>query len=475
VRARIATFFGLLSVLLAAITVSAILFLSEVRMKLRFLERVEDYVFEVQEARRHEKNYFLYGTNLPDAMANVQTAQSYLERSAEQMTRVVGERRYRSMRDSLDRYGGLLEQLLEQDEGPAAERPDLRRIEVELRTHGARIVADAQDMIDGERLELHTGLVNSHAAALVFLVILTVLIAYGAFFIIRSILRPLKRFMDYTARIGAGDYSPILPARKYRDEFSRLAVAFNQMLDEIRMRQDQLMQTGKMAAVGNLTSGIAHELNNPLNNIGLTAEALLDGFEELSEAQKCRMLEQISTQVERASGTVRNLLDFTRKQPPLLTSVSIGAILERTLRLVGNELSLASVDLDLEIEDELPKVKGNSRNLEQVFLNLALNSIQAMPRGGRLIVRARRDGSDVRIDVSDTGVGIPPEVLDQIFEPFFTTKEPGEGTGLGLSVTHGIIERHGGRIVVSSTPGKGATFSVYLPLESKPTAVEANP
>jgi signal transduction histidine kinase len=270
--------------------------------------------------------------------------------------------------------------------------------------------------------------------------------------------------MEYVTRIGAGNYEPIRPARRYRDEFTRLAFAFNRMLGEILTRQEQLVQSGKMAAVGTLTSGIAHELNNPLNNIGLTTEALLEDFESYTDDDRQRMLAQIYTQVERASSTVKNLLDFTRKDRSAFTALVVSDTVRSAVRLVSNEAMLGGVTWDLKLEGDAPPVRGNPHDLQQVFLNLFLNAIQAMPEGGVIRVEVHPDGdSFVRVDVADTGVGIAAEHLDEIFDPFFTTKNPGEGTGLGLSVSHSIIEKHGGRVEVESEPGTGTTFSVYLP------------
>ena len=283
--------------------------------------------------------------------------------------------------------------------------------------------------------------------------------------IIDRIVAPLGRFHRYTARIAAGDYSLISPARKYRDEFSQLAVAINRMIHELELRQQQLMQSGKMAVVGTLTSGIAHELNNPLNNIGLTTEALIEDFADHSEEDKLRMLQQIHTQVERASSTVRNLLDFTRKDKPVFTGVSIPEVIQDTARLLSNEMEFADIDFRSLLDRSLPPVVGNPRNLQQVFLNLMLNSIQAMPKGGRLTISAAVEDKYLRVEVHDTGIGIKAENLAKVFDPFFSTKEPGQGTGLGLAVSYGIIEAHNGKISVQSEESKGTTFSVYLPLQ----------
>jgi two-component system NtrC family sensor kinase len=466
IRTRIAVAFLLMFALLSGVTGAATLFISQSNVKLQFLERIGNYRAELQQARRFEKDFFLYGTNLPDALANIQMARNHLERSADDIESVVGGETYFDMKASVTQYESLLERLSEASAGEEPGKGNHKReIEILLRRHGAKILADADEMIDRERMELYSMLRTSMLAAVGFLIFMLFVMAYIAGFLIRSVLRPLGRFVQYAGRIGAGDYSPIVPARKYRDEFSNLAIAINQMLSDLVLRQEQLTQSGKMAAIGTLTSGIAHELNNPLNNIGITTEALIEGFTDYTDEQRLKMLDQIYTQVERASGTVRNLLDFTRREQSVFTSVSILEILNSTARLVGNELKLGGIELSLDLDDKLPEIKGNPRNLQQVFLNLFLNAIQAMPQGGRLGVRTLRAEDDfLRVDVSDTGLGIPAEDLDKVFEPFFTTKEPGKGTGLGLSVAYATVEAHHGRITVASNRGKGTTFSVFLPL-----------
>lgn len=460
IRSRVAAAFGLLFLLLAILSVAALLFLTAIKTRCYFLENMGNYVFEIQQARRFEKNYFLYGSDLADALANTHTAREYLERSAEAIRRLVGTQAYDRTRENLTAYESLLEALVDLGGAEGKERD---RIEVRLRKSGAKILADAEQMVERERTAMHSMLHVSRVMIIVSLVFMLLFMFYLASLLIKAVLAPLGRFVRYAERIGRGDYSPIKPVRKYRDEFSDLAMTFNRMLDEVKVRQEQLMQSGKMAAVGTLTSGIAHELNNPLNNIGLNTEALIDGFEEYPDERKLALLKQIEVQVERASATVRNLLDFTRKESPVFTRLAVGTVLESSARLMANEMKLAGVTLETDLEEGLPEIRGNPMSLQQVFVNLFLNAVQAMPEGGRLTVRARREAEGVRVDVADTGRGIPPEQLDRIFEPFFTTKDPGEGTGLGLSVTYGIIEKHGGRITVESDPGRGSVFSVFLP------------
>jgi len=321
-------------------------------------------------------------------------------------------------------------------------------------------------MLDRERLSVHSILHTSSAIAIAFLLTMSLLMIVIVAFLTRAVLAPLNRFMAYTSRIGAGDYSPIPPARPYRDEFSNLALAVNSMLRELKTRQEELFQAAKLAGVGTLTAGIAHELNNPLNNISMATETLIDEYARHDDEERLFMLEQIATQVERAAATVRNLLDFTRRDRPVLGSVVVTQVIKKAVRLIENELTLADVELELELPEQLPAVHGNAGNLQQVFVNLFLNAIQAMPEGGVLQVRAMTADKDyLRIDVRDSGVGIAPDLLDKVFDPFFTTKEPGEGTGLGLSVSYAIIKEHQGRITASSKENQGTTISVFLPHE----------
>ncbi len=466
IRARLIGAFGLLFLLMLGITASAVIFVSYTRSRLLFLDKAESYLFEVEQARRFEKNFFLYGSGLADAIGSVHEAEIELERNAAEFGAVLGDGRLGAVTSNLSAYSSRLAELAGGRSGPVPEG-----LEARVRRAGARALADAEDIVDRERLDVHGMLRTSSATAVAFLVTMSLLMIAIVAFLTRSLLAPLNRFLQYTDRIGSGDFSPIAPARPYRDEFSNLALAVNHMLRELKLRQEELFQAAKLAGVGTLTAGIAHELNNPLNNIGLTTETLIDDYDRLGEGDRIQLLEQIATQVERASATVRNLLDFTRRERPVLTRVPVAEVVRRALRLVENERLLAHVDLELTLPDDLPPVRGNAGNLHQVFVNLFLNAIQAMPDGGRLEVRAMvADDAWLRIDVSDSGVGIAPENLGRIFDPFFTTKDPGQGSGLGLSVSYGIVREHRGRLTVASNLGAGTTFSVHLPQDSDATS-----
>ncbi len=468
VAARIVAVFTALFVLLACATVAMVVLLVRLKQQQSALERAANYEFEIQQARRFEKNFLLYGTNLDDALTNFQAADAYVERNQEELEDVLGEQRLTAMHEVLHVYGdGLeaLDRLTHMGIGPGS--TERLALEARLRRHGAQIVADASALVDRLRTAMHAVLHALMVAAVAFLVVMLLTMVLVAGYLTRLVIHPLRRLMAYMERIGHGDYSPITPVRRYRDEFSNVAMAINRMMHELKVHQERLVQSEKMAVVGTLTSGIAHELNNPLNNISLNVEALIEDLESLQPEEARRLLEQIDTQVERASSTVRQLLDFTRKDRPAATSVGIPWLVESTLKLVSSELALGDVAVTLDLDESLPSVLGNPRALQQVLLNLFVNAFQAMPDGGRLTVRARAGEDDgfVCLEVSDTGTGIPAEVLSKIFDPFFTTKEAGEGTGLGLAVSYSIVEKHNGRLTVASEVGRGTTFAMNLPVE----------
>ncbi len=464
IRVRIAAGFLVTFVFTCCITIAAMVFISNIASRQQLLERAGNIEFEIQQARRFEKNWFLYGTNLYDALNNAQNAENLLENSRDEMLQIIGDPAYEQMKLNLTRYRETLEKLgALSDAADSASSGQRLTLESELRRFGAEIVTGASNVVDQERVRIRTWLRTSMFIAIAALVVILIFVAFIAAFIARQIIRPFGRFESYTRRIAAGDFSLITPTRKYRDEFTNLAIALNHMLMEIKRHEDQLIQSRKMAAIGNLTAGIAHELNNPLNNISITVEALIDEFDDWPRDEKLKMLNTVAAQVERAGTTVANLLDFTRRDESSFEEIAINDVLTRTANLLGNEFTLNNIKLDMHLGNNLPRVMGSAHNLQQVFLNLFLNAIQAMPDGGTLAVVSRVENEKIKIDVSDTGVGIPPENLDNIFDPFFTTKEVGKGTGLGLSVSYGIIEKHHGQVVVHSEVGRGTTFSITLP------------
>ncbi len=243
-------------------------------------------------------------------------------------------------------------------------------------------------------------------------------------------------------------------------ENARLYQDLQQQMHRLREAQAKLVQSARLAAIGELAAGVAHELNNPLTSVIGFAEILLEEMEPDSPYR--RDVERILAEARRAGDIIQDLLDFARQVRPRRVPMDINEVVRQTLSLTRARLERSGIVVEESYTEGLPLISLDSGRMKQVFLNLIQNAAQAMPKGGVLTVSTAREGDQVTVTVSDTGTGMSPEVLEHLFEPFFTTK-PG-GTGLGLPVSLGIVQEHGGRITVESAPGKGSSFTVWLPL-----------
>jgi signal transduction histidine kinase len=253
---------------------------------------------------------------------------------------------------------------------------------------------------------------------------------------------------------------------KDNDEIGRLII-FDDITDRSELEK-RLVQADKLSSIGLLAAGVAHEVNTPLAVISAYAQMLT---KQLSgDESKSKLLEKIARQTFRASEIVNSLLNFSRTSTADFGEVDLNRTVEETVALVRHQLERSQIRVDIELEPDLPAVKGNGGKLQQVFLNLVLNARDAMDGGGRLHIRTMTENSVVRVQVADTGQGIPPEHLTRIYDPFFTTKAARKGTGLGLSVTYGIVQEHGGSIEVESAVGHGTVFHLEFPLARKPVA-----
>jgi C4-dicarboxylate-specific signal transduction histidine kinase len=236
---------------------------------------------------------------------------------------------------------------------------------------------------------------------------------------------------------------------------------------ELRDKQEQLVHAGKLATLGELTTGVAHELNNPLNNIGLFVGNAIDRI-KLGQVETERILHDLAKameQVQKATDIISHLRTFGRAASASIAPVDVDDVIERSLSLVQEQLRLRDIDVEFELCPDELVVLGNPIQLEQVFINLLTNARDALEESPRKKIRivSSRDGERIRIAISDTGPGIARGLEQRIFDPFFTTKEVGAGTGLGLSITYSIVKEHGGDISVSSTR-RGATFVIELPM-----------
>jgi two-component system NtrC family sensor kinase len=254
-------------------------------------------------------------------------------------------------------------------------------------------------------------------------------------------------------------------------------ITIGEDVTEAHVAQQRIMQSEKLAAIGQLAAGIMHEINNPLATIGACVAALEGKVgDEVPPARQGDILEYlqiIDKEVQRCEAIVDGLLDFSRPKGKAKGLVSVATILEDTLFLLKHHERFKRIEVHRELAEALPVVQANAEQLIQVFMAIMLNALDAMERGGSLTVRCRAGSvhpDEVEVDIEDTGTGIARGDLPKIFEPFYTTKPQGRGTGLGLSICYGIVAEHGGRIEVDSQPGRGSLFRVFLPVAERTTA-----
>ncbi|HEU4641991.1 MAG TPA: GAF domain-containing protein [Gemmatimonadaceae bacterium] len=269
-------------------------------------------------------------------------------------------------------------------------------------------------------------------------------------------------------RKDGGEFPSVVTMSAIRDDGGRVVgvVVIVRDLTEERRVAEQLRQSEKLVALGELVAGVVHEVNNPLTGISAFAQLLCD--EPLTEEQR-ESVQMIKREADRAVTVVRDLLTFARKSGPRIVPVQFNDLVEQTLRLRTYGLRTAGVQVELRLAPDIQLVHGDDRQLQQVLLNLIVNAEHAMAtvQHRRLTIRTANEGGRVVVEVADTGIGMAPDVQKRIFEPFFTTKSDGRGTGLGLSVSYGIVQTHGGTLTVHSAPGAGATFRISLPTSAR--------
>jgi len=257
-----------------------------------------------------------------------------------------------------------------------------------------------------------------------------------------------------------------------KDEIGELGETFNLMASSLKERdeqlkertQQQLMKSERLATLGQLAAGVAHEINNPLGAVVMYTHLSLEDMD--AEDPRRENLEKAVREATRCKDIVKGLLDFARQTEPKIEQADVNASLERTLSLVENQALFQNVRMMKTLSPSLPKIMIDVGQMQQVFTNIILNAAEAMGSEGELTVASRMalDDEYIEIEFTDTGCGIPAENLEKLFDPFFTTKEVGRGTGLGLAISYGIVAKHNGTLEVRSEPGKGATFVIRLPL-----------
>jgi two-component system NtrC family sensor kinase len=470
IRGRINAVLILGAILLLVITTMNFWNVSSVKKRLLIVENYDDLFNNILEVRRYEKNFILYKdvSNLRESLEYLDKAEDLANQLSFNISEIVGSNAFQRFISLLHDYRQIIARYTVSDNDEISQ-PDIEL----MRSRGKQLIEFVRKLINMKRQRIHRALYHSVVIPFLFVIIFLAVIMLTFRIVVRDIFQPLQLIERTTKEIARGNFAPIDYTGRSKDEIHDLTTAFNKMAREIDERQEELVQSRKIAALGTFTAGVAHEINNPLNNIYLTAEALIEDFGPEIPGEAKELVLDILFQSERAADVVGNLLDFSRSERSSSEELAVEDVLRRTLKLVKNQMMLSGIQQTVKIYPDIPNIRGTLRHLQQVFLNLFLNAIHAMPNGGELTVKAKPYSSDyIRIDVTDTGVGIKAEALEKIFDPFYTTKGVGRGTGLGLSVTYGIVQEHGGHIEVASEVGTGSTFSVFLPLAEESGKVQ---
>jgi len=466
IRKKVILGFALSMIAFVGVGIIAYRNLLTIERKIVFVVRGHELHDTLLEARRYEKNFLLYGDR-----ENCEEALAYLERGKEEYLRIHPDVRglkgvtyLERLESEMERYGQLLRELVAEkgQDNPNPRSKD--QIEAEIRQVGKDLVDFSLRLSDFEHTRVQQIVKSLKTKILFFAFILLLLGVFLTALVSWKIVRPLTVIEQTTQRIAKGDFKP-LPVVQTRDETQSVVEAFNKMISELEKRQDQLVQAQKLSSLGVLTSGIAHQLNNPLNNISTSCQILQEEIGDGNSEFIGKLFNNIDQEVDRARDIVKGLLEFSREREFQQNWVNLENLVIRTTRLISSQLP-AGVEIFTEIPEELDII-ADAQKLQEVLLNLLLNASQAMPNEvGRITITAAEDkkAKQVEILVRDSGCGIPEDNLPHIFDPFFSTKEVGYGSGLGLSVAHGIIEQHKGTLSVVSKVGEGSVFTIRLPL-----------
>lgn len=470
-------------------------------IELHFLEKkigvgetITEFFDTTLEIRRFEKNLFLYNkrSDLEENLDYVSRAQIFLETNAADFVTIAAPRQIGDLREELRKYRELMRRYgrMSGGGGDAFETPAQKiALEGKIRKTGKDIVTTAEEISKEERKNLQRQLTSNRRILFFSIGVITLFAAIIGRVLAKIVVRPLaalERSMELIAD-GGTDAVHI----KSRDqEILSLTKAFNKMLKDLELQQRHLIQSEKLASLGTLLSGVAHELNNPLSNISSSGQILLEEFDGGDREHQRELIGQINDQTDRARNIVRSLLEFSRNKEFRKQILPLRQLIEETIRFIRGQIT-HGVFISLDIPDDI-SILADKQRIQQVFLNLFKNAVEAFPEGkGTLSIKAEKrraiddvedekigiynymkfrgkctlEDDTVDIEVRDTGAGVPLEFLPKIFDPFFTTKDVGKGSGLGLFIVHEIIEEHDGCIAVDSEPGKGTTFLIRLPVK----------
>lgn len=518
-RKKIALGFFISAFIIALLTAFEYLNFIEIRKEIRTLEMTDTIRSKSLQLRRHEKNFFLYGyeKETEEAAAirkyldelDAILSENIMKDSSVQWS-LLGEKvgEYRRKFETVTRAKQEIAQEFERIR-PAArhyaavfpfvqsafiERPlhtadflekvlllpgdhalvrDLRELDSEivaLRKSGEDILIISKELDSAARTKTERFIHISQAAILAVFPLFFIVGIGTLFFISGNVVNRLRLLISAVEKTGGGNFPHMSVLSRWgkNDEVGLLIRKFNYMEDQLVMREaeiekknQELLQSKKLAAIGTLASGVAHELNNPLNNIYLSAQILERETRDAPSLMIRETVNDIVGQTIRVKGIVADLLEFARGREPGFREVELNELIMGAYKLVSTSMDTGAMTFALDTDPKGIKFDADPEQMERVFINLFTNAVAAMSGEGELKIKVLREEDAVRVTISDTGRGIPPDAIEKIFEPFYTTRD--KGTGLGLAIVFNIIKKHGGDITVESAEGRGTTFVIVLP------------
>ena len=481
---------GYLALVFAILGLGTIAFLDLLFLESRISESTTVTTFKdtVLEMRREEKNLFLYAD--PDAHARADAHATrllaLLRQHAATILSLIEPDTANALAEEIGNYRDLMTAWVA---APVSERLPLQDV---IGRDGQKITATAESLAEKQYHALEEAVKQSRWFLLVSLMLIGLAILLIGRRLRRVAVRPLRSMEASMAAIAEGRFDQLTPPSLDR-EFVTLTDAFNRMLRELEIRRKRMLHSEKLASLGTLSAGVAHELNNPLSNIASSCQLLMEELEEADTQTLRNWLQQIDSETERGRRIVRTLLDFGSKRVFSKETHKLARLIEETRTILGKALAQQAVELDVDVPADLA-IAVDKQRMQQLLINLLQNAMSAAD--GRLTIRiearirraagmrvpeaaevagdikclSRREGTLVEIRVSDTGPGITPDALSKVFDPFYTTKEPGHGTGLGLFIVQEIVREHDGCLAIESIYGEGTSVIILLPLEERPDA-----
>jgi two-component system, NtrC family, sensor kinase len=432
--------------------------------KLRFVEIADTLNASFLQIRLSEKNYFLYKDDSEFLRIKKDIQESYLtiESMRADIIRAIGDENFERLQLNLRRY----EEAVAEMARPDRNRRGTEEMETTVREAGRTLRLFSDRMVRVERQEVNSIISASKRTLLSFFGLVIFVAIMSSYLFFSRMFKNLQRIERTANSISEGNFTEI-KGKIPKNELGSAMAAINAMCEELKTGHEQLIQSRKLASLGTLTAGVAHELGNPLNNISMVAQTYLELHDHLSEADKVDYVKTVLDESERIRRIVQDLLDFSRTKERDFGVFDINDVMRSSLKLVQNMLNVSGIVTKLELQEGLPLVFIDENKIREVLVNLLTNAIYAMSAGDTVFLRTNlaEDKSHVIIEIEDTGKGIPPEFLARIFDPFFSTKGT-EGTGLGLSISYGIVKKHKGTIDVKSTVGVGTTFTITLPVDT---------